>query len=344
MLLLIFPLGFSNIIQTANGITYVEGNITTDTTWAVANSPYRVINDVIVDPGVRLIIESGVEIQLADGFSLIVEGSFEAVGTETNPIIFTSSRVEPMPGAWNTIRFNGDINEEFSLNNAKIEYAQNGITVDNLGLTTIRDNQILNCSQNGILIEGNNHVIIEDNSLRLNLNGIQVGIDEFSGTLQIDGNLISDNFEYGFNGDINHNFSRLDFTNNVILENGRDGVYLHSYYWIYDLTFSSNNISLNGDTGIYVDSEYEDIYDVSISSNTILSNGEYGVNLDAQDYVYDFSFLGNTISSNNDDGIRIHAGYRVFEGSFSSNSISSNSDGIQIYGGSATYNISFYSN
>ena len=93
-------------LHPVNGVIWIEGHITSDTTWNPVDT-YRVIDDTYVDPGVTLTIEPGVRVEFADDFSLYVDGSLGAVGTESDPILFTSSRSSPIPGAWNTISFRG---------------------------------------------------------------------------------------------------------------------------------------------------------------------------------------------------------------------------------------------
>jgi len=91
----------------------LEGHITHDTTWTLANSPYTVVKDVVIDAGVKLIIEPGVEVRFDKNVSLTIYGSFEAIGTKNNPIIITSNEIFPAVGDWNTIEFKGSANDTF---------------------------------------------------------------------------------------------------------------------------------------------------------------------------------------------------------------------------------------
>ena len=51
------------VAEEAEGVTFVTTDVTTDTTWTLANSPYRLTKDVVyVNKGVALTIESGVEV------------------------------------------------------------------------------------------------------------------------------------------------------------------------------------------------------------------------------------------------------------------------------------------
>lgn len=70
--------------------TPVGGNITNDTTWTAANSPYWITTDTYVLAGISLRIESGVRVQF-DRADLMVAGSLEALGTSLSPVVFTTN-------------------------------------------------------------------------------------------------------------------------------------------------------------------------------------------------------------------------------------------------------------
>jgi hypothetical protein len=97
----------------------VGGSIWVDTTWALANSPYVLTSDVIVESGATLTIEPGVEIQGQSNAGLIVYGHLEALGTPTEPITFTSA-FNTSPGDWPGIEIAGGT---ANLQQATIHYA-----------------------------------------------------------------------------------------------------------------------------------------------------------------------------------------------------------------------------
>jgi len=90
-------------------------------TWTLENSPYRMVGDVRVPPGQRLIIEPGVEVLGLAGIKLIVEQStLLAVGTADQPITFTAAN----PNApWRGIRMTA-ANDATMLSYCVLEHAR----------------------------------------------------------------------------------------------------------------------------------------------------------------------------------------------------------------------------
>ena len=125
-----FSLKNANFIN-AETIIY-STKISEDTTWILAESPYVVSANIIIQEGFTLTIEPGVIVKFEQN-SLIVRGALNVLGEESNPVIFTSihddarggqsaswSNGNPLPGDWGTIKtqLNGSVN----LNYAVINY------------------------------------------------------------------------------------------------------------------------------------------------------------------------------------------------------------------------------
>lgn len=85
--------------------TEVSGNITADTTWTKANSPYVISSTVQVLEGVTLTIEPDVQVRFNQDTYLSIDGKLIARGFADNPIMFTSNMMSPNPGDWGAIRF-----------------------------------------------------------------------------------------------------------------------------------------------------------------------------------------------------------------------------------------------
>ena len=67
--------------------TFITSDITTNTNWTVTGSPYIIDDTLItVTSSATLSIDPGVEVQLADSNTLLVEGRLLALGTPTDTI------------------------------------------------------------------------------------------------------------------------------------------------------------------------------------------------------------------------------------------------------------------
>ena len=97
--------------------TNVSGNITTNTTWTKAASPYNLTSNVIVDNGATLTIEPGVVVEAKGHIYLSVLGKIIAVGTEADSIYFKGNGVK---GFWTGIKIR---NTGGSVLNADYTYA-----------------------------------------------------------------------------------------------------------------------------------------------------------------------------------------------------------------------------
>ena len=83
-----YPFAFAQ-----NG-TNESGIITSDVTWTKANSPYTLVGPVAVNDGVKLTIEPGATINLAD-YYIQVNGTFVAKGTNADKIYFNGGPKSP---------------------------------------------------------------------------------------------------------------------------------------------------------------------------------------------------------------------------------------------------------
>ncbi|MCD6064343.1 MAG: hypothetical protein K0R82_2254 [Flavipsychrobacter sp.] len=83
--------------------TNVSGLLSGSNTFTKANGPYIVTADMLVDEGATLYIEPGTEIKVDPGVNFYVDGSIKALGTVTDPIIFTANTANPKRGSWKGI-------------------------------------------------------------------------------------------------------------------------------------------------------------------------------------------------------------------------------------------------
>ena len=99
--------------------TEVGGNITEDTTWTRANSPYLVTSTLQIWGGATLTIEPGVLMKIDPGISFNAEGNIVAVGLNNRPITFTSpSPEEQWGGIFLLVNNNGSRFEKCIFKNA----------------------------------------------------------------------------------------------------------------------------------------------------------------------------------------------------------------------------------
>lgn len=184
--------------------TSVMGAITTDTVWSAENAPYVVDGNVLVQQGVTLTIEPGVEVLLAEGVAIQVDGQLIARGTAEERIRFTSKE----PGTyWAYLSFEdssvdalfdaGAYVEGSILEFTDLEYGGNS-TVSNNATVRIRsarpffkDMSVSNGRSNGFYLESGNTLTTIMENVTVRENGI-FGIETYS-PIQIDRSDISFN-------------------------------------------------------------------------------------------------------------------------------------------------------
>jgi parallel beta-helix repeat protein len=102
----------------------VSGNIITHTTWLATESPYVVTEDVTVDPGIILTIEPDVTVAFDGSYAIHIQGSLVAIGTETQPIQFTSNQNDPAAGDWGMLDFRSESDASI-MEHTIVEYGGN---------------------------------------------------------------------------------------------------------------------------------------------------------------------------------------------------------------------------
>jgi hypothetical protein len=89
-LLLVFSFllfSFSHVFSQTN----VSGNISRNTIWTKANSPYVLTGDVGIPSAYTLTIEPGVTVQRASDYQILINGTILFKGTQADSIIFSSN-------------------------------------------------------------------------------------------------------------------------------------------------------------------------------------------------------------------------------------------------------------
>ena len=193
--------------------TYVDGDITVDTVWTLAESPFIVVQNITVHRGVTLTIEPGVEVRFGGGpFTIIVNGTLKAVGTEEKPIKFTSNKENPKAGDWATICFNGAGQTPSVMENCIVEYGLDGLTIKDGALTVLKSIVQFN-ALSGITVLGG-----ASNITKTVVRSGRDGVVVLSGNAYIRDNNVSLN-ENGVALKLNHHGSRVTVTQNRIFSN-----------------------------------------------------------------------------------------------------------------------------
>lgn len=137
----------------ANDITYVEHDITEQTTWTPEGGPYRIAADVTIREGATLDIEPGTTVQPAEDITITVDGNLSADGTAANPITFETAPKAPTGIHWGTIQYNGTTQSHLSLSHVTLESAQTGVTMTSGdGSVDVQSATIRNVTRDGIRV------------------------------------------------------------------------------------------------------------------------------------------------------------------------------------------------
>ncbi len=176
------------IVKAGCGQTNVSGNIIMNTTWTLANSPYIVVDTVVVMPGIALTINPGVTVKFADNKRIeIRQAKIISIGTASDSITFTSNNILPTTGIYGGIYINSDTtsfySDKFSYCNFK--FANNAILKSEYDTLIVKHCRFINDSS-GIgfkfrfpeLINVNS-ISIDSSSFRNNVYGIGTVINTY---------------------------------------------------------------------------------------------------------------------------------------------------------------------
>ena len=128
--LLLFSMWVGVFIFIPNEIVMVKGLnhsglITVSEIWDPADNPHNIINDLRINNSATITVLPRVIIRVTDGKIIqLEEGTLTAIGTESNPIIFTSDSSTPSKGSWDGIEFSSfNANNNVYLSHCFINYS-----------------------------------------------------------------------------------------------------------------------------------------------------------------------------------------------------------------------------
>ena len=181
------------LIPSVSGTTFVEEDIRSDTTWTEVDSPFQLTKSIDVNNGATLTIEPGVVVKFGENFNLDVYGNLSAIGSESKTINFTSGKVSPEIGDWESISFHGG-EDKFELKYCVVEYAEDGVNM-----------------------YGGGSGFIEHSIFRYNVRGLEGIIN-----IPIEHNEIHDNQEDGIWISTSSDINNINICNNLIYSNGKN--------------------------------------------------------------------------------------------------------------------------
>lgn len=311
--IIILVLSCFSFANSAYAATEISGNITSDTTWTLTDSPYIVTGTVQVLEGVKLTIESGVEVKFNKDTGLNIDGKLISIGTSDAMVKFTSDQPN-----WLGIKFTDNASSDSVIKYSIIEYGS-GVIAQVPTFSLFLSNSIIrNNKEIGITLEGANGKVLNNTISGHSAYGIVIGL--YSSNNEISGNTFTNNPQQSINLRSHGN----TISNNTITGSSHSiGLYLDG---AYNNTLSNNTIS-SSLAGIQLNNNS---HDNTITGNSIKNNVYSGIEIGGNSS--NNQILRNTLESNG-DGINFYKPTTI-----KYNNIKNN--GIGIIAGGADSNIS----
>ena len=227
----------------ASAVTHVSGNVTANTTWTLAGSPYVIDGSVNVRPGVTLTINPGVVVKFNGQFgTLWVNGALSAVGTPGQRIVFTSIQDDSVggdtggdgptqgaPGQWYMISFMSGSSGFVQYADVdyggygSANYAYGGVHLQGGGTATLDNDRFLSNQRSGVQISSGSGATVSNSEFAGNADGIATS----NAWLNLTGTSIHNNSDTGlFVNTSGYTGAPVAATGNKISNNGRYGVQL----------------------------------------------------------------------------------------------------------------------
>ncbi len=289
-------------LQLYSDTIFVGGIMTENETWTRENT-YVVFQDLIVQEGIALTIEEGVEIRVNYGRGITIDnGVLQVFGTQTDSVIFipnhnNSGQIWKWKGI---VILNCVAENEIYFSYAKIADAETAIKLEDSRNVIIENSSMMNCQNLGFQILNSNYCLLNNCYIKNNYDGVEI-FGDYQGTSSnniissciienqnhniyiyrniggaCQNNLITKNLiRFGNNGIWFYNIGIPVNTQNVIEQNliyNNGGGVGYGLYLDYDSVIVRNNIFCKNNIAVFCDSK---------GDNCLITNNSYYKNEDA---------------------------------------------------------------
>ncbi len=171
---------------TDSEVTFVESDLTADTTWTKGDGPYRIIQDIEIKPGAALTIEPGTRVEIAEDVTVTISGSLQTNGIKGRPVDITRSEGATAEHRWQTLRYNGTTGSVLELQHTTLEGGNTGVTVaSDSGRVRVVDSTVQEFTTAGLAVAGTGttpSIAVQRSTFRA-INGHAIRVDPGAGTV-----------------------------------------------------------------------------------------------------------------------------------------------------------------
>ncbi|HRP38235.1 MAG TPA: right-handed parallel beta-helix repeat-containing protein [Chitinophagales bacterium] len=299
-------------LRVGHAQTNVSGGIYSNTTWTLANSPYIVVDTVVVFPGVTLTIKPGVVVKFSDNKRLeIRQAKLIALGTITDSITFTSNSSSPAPGIWSAIFLNKvESTDTLKFNYCNFKYASVALDGSNSGYSIIIKNSVFSYNKIALTSAGCNYALVDTCNFRNNVNYGIAGLV----------NAKLNGCEFSYNG---IGMSQISYGAYNVIDNCS---FYYNQYGITDLGVSTIQYSTfkHNQGGIIVGGGYAGSY-ATVKNCVIDSNNVVGISINDGDTI-----INNQIT-HNPTGLNDAMVFHYYDNVITKNTIENNGIGIKLF-------------